>query len=51
MRWFVLVAMMLLLIVITLAMIYCELEMGIAFWLSIVQCICFVVICKIISDE
>lgn len=51
MRWFILIIMSLILVGVTLSMIFCELEMGIAFWLGVVQCICFIITYWIINNE
>ena len=51
MRWFTLAVMSLILGGVTSSMILYELEMGTAFWLGIVQCICFAIISWIISEE
>lgn len=51
MRWFTLIVMSLIMVGVTLSMIFCELGDGIAFWLGVVQCICFIITYWIISNE
>lgn len=51
MRCFTLAVMLLVIVGVTLSMIFCELECGIAFWLGVVQSICFIITYWIISNE
>lgn len=51
MRWFMLIVMSLIMVGVTLSMIFCELEGGTAFWLGVVQSICFIITYWIISEE
>lgn len=51
MRCFTLAVMLLVIVGVTLSMIFCELEGGIAFWLGVVQSICFIITYWIISEE
>lgn len=51
MRWFTLIVMSFIIVCVTLSMIFCELEGGIAFWLGVTQSICFIITYWIISEE